>query len=119
MTLLDSPRGTTRLPTRLRGLLQSRRTLPWERSAHLRSAGQPDLPEEDQPSLAEFCSLTDPSYQPTRHTTRLCEELEKVESGETQRLAICLPPRHSKTYHVSERFPAWWLGKHPTDQLIL
>lgn len=71
------------------------------------------------PSLAEFCALTDPGYQPAKHTARLCEELEKVESGETQRLAIFLPPRHSKTYHTSERFPAYWIGKHPTDQLIL
>lgn len=88
-------------------------------SAEPAKYSEPDLPEEDQPTLAEFCALTDPGYQPARHTERLCAELQKVETGETQRLAIFLPPRHSKTYHTSERFPAWWLGKHPEQQIIL
>lgn len=79
----------------------------------------PALAEEDQPSLAEFCAQTDLGYQATRHTELLCRELEALERGDTTRLMVFMPPRHSKTYHTSERFPAWWMGKHPEHQIIL
>ncbi len=85
----------------------------------LQSAAPRSLPEEDQPTLAEFCALTDPGYQTARHTELICRELEAVEAGETRRLMLFMPPRHSKTYHVSERFPAWWMGKHPEHQVML
>lgn len=69
--------------------------------------------------LSSFCSLMDPAYTPARHTTAICDHLEAVERGEIDRLALFLPPRHSKTYHVSQRFPAWYLGRHPEHQVIL
>lgn len=69
--------------------------------------------------LADFCALLDPSYEPAEHTARLCAELEAVERGEVLRLAVFMPPRHGKTLHVSERFPAWYLGRHPERQVIL
>lgn len=69
--------------------------------------------------LPQFCALLDPSYTPARHTKIMCDHLEAVERGEIERLAMFLPPRHSKTYHVSQRFPAWYLGRHPSDQMIL
>ena len=69
--------------------------------------------------LADFCALIDPNYEPAEHTARLCAELEAVERGASPRLAIFMPPRHGKTLHVSERFPAWYLGRHPERQVIL
>ncbi len=69
--------------------------------------------------LADFCGLMDPGYQPAAHTRLLCEHLEALERGDLDRLAVFMPPRHSKTYHVSERFPAWYLGRNPDRQVIL
>lgn len=69
--------------------------------------------------LASFCALLDPSYSPARHTGVICDHLERLERGEFDRLAMFMPPRHSKTYHVSQRFPAWYLGRNPDHQLIL
>ena len=69
--------------------------------------------------LASFCALLDPSYSPARHTSVICDHLERLERGEIDRLAMFMPPRHSKTYHVSQRFPAWYLGRNPNHQLIL
>jgi predicted phage terminase large subunit-like protein len=69
--------------------------------------------------LADFCALMDPRYEPAAHTDLLCEHLEAVERGELRRLMVFLPPRHSKTYHVAERFPAWCIGRDPTRQVIL
>ena len=69
--------------------------------------------------LAPFCSLMDPSYSPARHTAVICSHLEALERGEITRLAMFMPPRHSKTYHVSQRFPAWYLGRNPDHQVII
>ena len=70
-------------------------------------------------SFEYFCERTDPAYIPGRHTKRLIEHLEALQRGEIEKLMVSMPPRHSKTYHVSERFPAWWLGHDPSAQMIL
>lgn len=72
-----------------------------------------------QRSLSDFCVWIDSSYEPADHTRLLCQSLEAVERGDVKRLAVFMPPRHSKTYHVSERFPAWYLGRHPERQVII
>jgi len=75
--------------------------------------------EKARRGLSAFCAQMDPAYSPARHTNVICDHLEQVERGEIDRLAMFLPPRHSKTYHVSQRFPAWYLGRNPDHQLIL
>lgn len=69
--------------------------------------------------LAEFCALVDPRYERAAHSDLLCRELEAIDRGENDRLIVMEPPRHSKTYHTSERFPAWTLGRRPDQQVIL
>lgn len=75
--------------------------------------------EEARASLEEFCVRMDPGYELARHSQLLIRYLEAVEQGEITRLAVFMPPRHSKTYHVSERFPAWFLGRNPSRRVIL
>jgi predicted phage terminase large subunit-like protein len=48
----------------------------------------------------------------------IAEALEKVERGEIERLIIEAPPRHGKSELCSTRFPAWFLGRNPTKQII-
>jgi predicted phage terminase large subunit-like protein len=69
--------------------------------------------------LAEFCALMDPFYERAVHSDLLCAELEAVDRGDNDRLIVMEPPRHSKTYHTSERFPAWTMGRDPRQQVIL
>lgn len=69
--------------------------------------------------LGAFCERMDPTYERSRHADLLIEHLEAVERGDIKRLAVFMPPRHSKTYHVSERFPAWFLGRNPTRRVII
>jgi hypothetical protein len=45
--------------------------------------------------------------------------VEALEAREINRAIICMPPRHGKTLHVSQAFPAWVLGRHPEAQVIL
>lgn len=56
MTLLDSPRSTTRLPTRLRGFQQSRKRLPWEPTS------QPQ-PQSAKPAESVWDPLPGPQTQ--------------------------------------------------------
>jgi predicted phage terminase large subunit-like protein len=44
--------------------------------------------------------------------------LEAVERGEIDRLMVEMPPRHGKSEKSSKRFPAWYLGRNPTRQII-
>lgn len=66
-----------------------------------------------------FVERMDPYYIRTRHTHALCEHLQALGDGEINKLMIFMPPRHGKTYHASERFPAWYLGRKPDAQIIL
>ena len=69
-------------------------------------------------SLGAFCSYLDSRYIHAEHHRRLCEALERLERRESKRLLVEMPPRHGKSLHVSERFPCWWLGRNPSDQII-
>ena len=69
--------------------------------------------------LGDFISLLEPTYERPRHTVALTEHLEAIEFGEIDRLIVMMPPRHGKTMHTSQAFPAWTLGRNPRSQIIL
>lgn len=71
-------------------------------------------------SFSDFCRLVSPdSYEQPPHVRMLIEHLEAVERREIPRLIVEMPPRSSKSTHVSRLFPAWWMGKHADDGVIL
>jgi predicted phage terminase large subunit-like protein len=61
-------------------------------------------------SFEAFCKQVDSSYIETRHTRMICQYLQALADGEIRKLMIFMPPRHGKTYHASERFPAYFEG---------
>ena len=65
-----------------------------------------------------YCALQYPKYQVGMHHRMIANYLEAVERGEINRLIIATPPRHGKTMLVSQYFPAWYLGRHPSRQII-
>lgn len=69
--------------------------------------------------LADFLALVFPDYQRAPHLDVLCDRLEALERREIDRLMVFAPPRHSKSLHVAQGLPAWWLGRRPTDSVIL
>ena len=69
-------------------------------------------------SLIEFTRYTKPDFQAGEHHKRIADALERVERGECRRLMIFAPPRHTKSELASRRFPAYYLGRNPTRQLI-
>lgn len=59
------------------------------------------------------------TWQPARHLDLLCAKLEAVERGDIRRLMVFMPPRHGKSECISKKFPAWYLGRNPTKEMIL
>jgi predicted phage terminase large subunit-like protein len=68
--------------------------------------------------LIPFTEFTNSHYFPAGHHRRIAEKLEAVERGEIDRLMIFMPPRHGKSELASRRFPAWYLGRNPSRQII-
>ncbi len=69
-------------------------------------------------SLIAFTQYTKPDFAPAEHHKRIADALERVERGECRRLMIFAPPRHTKSELASRRFPAWYIGRNPTKQII-
>jgi predicted phage terminase large subunit-like protein len=69
-------------------------------------------------SLASYCILSFPGFELAPHLRVLIDKLEAVERGEITRLMVFMPPRHGKSFVTSQRFPAWFLGKHPNRFVI-
>ena len=63
------------------------------------------------------------AWIPYRHLQLLNDRLmlvvERILSGEGDRLIVTMPPRHGKSELVSRYFPAWFLGSFPTLKIIL
>jgi predicted phage terminase large subunit-like protein len=57
------------------------------------------------------------AYPP--HIELIDEALQAVAWGQTKRLLVTMPPRHGKSYLISQIFPAWYVGRFPTRRLIL
>ena len=67
--------------------------------------------------LAHFVQNSFEGYEMGWVHKELCEVLEQFEQDildkKSPRLLISMPPRHGKSMIVSERFPAWFLGRNP------
>lgn len=61
-----------------------------------------------------------PTYQfmDNWHIGVMAYELERIRSGENDRLMILIPPRSLKSHTASVAFPAFMLGHHPGAQII-
>lgn len=53
------------------------------------------------------------------HHDILAEKLQELEKGNIKRLIITMPPRHSKSETCTRNFPAYFMGKHPSSQIII
>lgn len=67
----------------------------------------------------DFCFFNDPAYQNAKHLELIARYLEGVEQGKIKRLMIFMPPRHGKSEMVSRKFPAYYLGKNPDNNVII
>ena len=57
-------------------------------------------------------------YIEGRHHRKLAEVLDRVAEGKSKRVAISLPPRHTKSCFVSKLFPAYFMGRNASRKII-
>jgi predicted phage terminase large subunit-like protein len=69
--------------------------------------------------LGDFLALMQPDYEQPVHVRAICTHLEALEAREIPRLIVTMPPRHGKTLHSSQGLPAWYLGRRPSEHVIL
>ena len=68
----------------------------------------------------EWLVKTEPNLDWTpRHLKVLFNALERVTSGKTRRLIICMPPRHAKSETVTIRYSAWRLAMDQKLNVII
>lgn len=71
-------------------------------------------------SLSEYAKMVSPDiYRQPAQVLKLIQQLEALARGDIRRLIVEMPPRSSKSFHISRLFPSWWLGKHPDSGVIL
>ena len=69
-------------------------------------------------SLDDF-ARTMLQLEPAKHHKLVNSKLESVASGDRKRLLIFAPPGHAKSTYGSLLYPAWYLGRNPTHNIIL
>lgn len=70
-------------------------------------------------SLRDYCPLvSNEDYEQPPHVLALIDHLEAVERGDITRLIVEMPPRSSKSTHVSRLLPSWYIGRHPDRYVI-
>jgi predicted phage terminase large subunit-like protein len=58
-------------------------------------------------------------YKNARHHDATARVIEEVVKGNIQILILVEPPRHGKTEQVSRKLPAWFIGKFPTENVVV
>lgn len=57
-------------------------------------------------------------YDPAPHHRLLIAELEALERGETDTLMVFMPPGSAKSTYVNMLFPAWFIGRNATCNVL-
>jgi hypothetical protein len=73
-----------------------------------------------QMNLRAWCTecVHDYGFTPARHHLFIIKKLEKVISGEIDRLMIFAPPGSAKSTYTSELLPPFWFKKFPRSSVI-
>lgn len=71
----------------------------------------------------EYVKFANPEFYMTKFhrylTTQIQEFLETPSHKAMDVLLLSVPPRHGKTFTVTETLPSWYLGKNPTSAVII
>ena len=59
------------------------------------------------------------TFKPNWHFEAVTHKLSQVANGDVRRLIITLPPRTLKSLCASVALPAWFLGRHPSERVVV
>ena len=66
----------------------------------------------------EFIHYIWPEFIGGYHHKIISEKFNKIARGESKRLIVNMPPRHTKSEFASNYLPAWMIGKNPKLKII-
>jgi|UPI000472E68C phage uncharacterized protein (putative large terminase), C-terminal domain len=69
--------------------------------------------------LATYSTAVYPNFECPAHLSLIANRLESLERGECRRLLVVAPPRSGKSLLCVQMFAAYWLGKRPTESIIV
>lgn len=69
-------------------------------------------------ALREWAELALFPLRPAAHQALLLDALSDVEAGRNDRLIVLMPPGSAKSTYCSVVFPAWWLHRNPTANIV-
>ncbi|MBG6172674.1 putative phage terminase large subunit-like protein [Labrenzia sp. EL_208] len=72
------------------------------------------MPDHEAPN-----DPTKSAYKDALHHRGIARIIEKVIDAEIPFLILCCPPRHGKSELVSRRLPAFFLGQHPEQEVVV
>ncbi len=75
--------------------------------------------EDARLDLVAFGHFMKSDFASPWHVQVVCDALMRAERRELRGLIINMPPRRGKSTCASELFPAWYLGRHPTHDIIV
>lgn len=73
-------------------------------------------------NLVDFEIATSQNYEPNWHHELIARELQHIEAygdRDYKILIVTVPPRHGKSQQCSIDFPAWYLGRNPSKEVII
>lgn len=74
-------------------------------------------------SYCEYVKLSNPGFYATKFHRYLCNEIQTFLETPTDKamdiLLLSVPPRHGKSFTVTETLPSWYLGKNPDGNVII
>lgn len=70
-------------------------------------------------TLLDFVKFMEPTYKVGEHHKKLAKLLEDLAYGRKDRISVNIAPRFGKSHLVSYYFPAWFLGNHPDQKVMM
>ena len=68
--------------------------------------------------FSDYCTYVAPDEPPAAHHRLLCDALDEVVDGLNDRLMVFMPPGSAKSTYSTVRFPAYYLGKQGSKNII-
>jgi len=74
-------------------------------------------------NYSEYVKLANPGFYMTHFHKYLCDKIQEFLETPTDNpmdiLLLSVPPRHGKSFTVTETLPSWYLGKYPDGNVII
>ena len=87
--------------------------------AHLlERAGSTAKADAAQADFLDFVKVVWPEFIGGMHHSRMAAAFKRIATGESKRLIVNMPPRHTKSEFSSYLLPAWLIGRRPKLKII-